>query len=520
MNMGTPDRRVRWFLLALACVAWLGCAGLALAAPAGHRLALVLGNGRYQEHPLKNAVNDAGLIAKSLKEVGFDVMLGADLSQRAMYRLIEDFRAKAQGADVALIYYAGHGVQVRGSNYLIPVDLVPRDEFDITGRSVNLDRIIDMFKAERGRVNIIVIDACRDNPFGSARSLGAKGLTEMQSRPGMFIAYSTSPGNTATDSDAPNGKNSIYSYALSNAILGPGLPVEEAFKNVRRDVLRATGGRQTPWEVTSLIVPFTFNPGGKAGRTTDATAAAPPGAGQDKRARGMPDQDDKALFDVPPEEARQQLAGMGIAWTSEAFAASIKEGDVITARLFLQGGKNVFSVVGNEAALGYLACGDGRGAMLRMLHREGIDLNRLYDRRYRIEGVWITEKTHLLHEWLSRCPKNDVAFAGELVDAGVRWPAQSTLKNYHVESWTRGAWSARDAVKVLIRGGALDPAMEHYRLYRETMTSTYTGPKGDAEFVAHIAPQDSATRRGIMQEIERELAAAAQPGGATRAMER
>jgi hypothetical protein len=466
----------------------------AAAKPAGHRLALVIGNGNYRTQPLKNAVNDANLIARTLNELGFEVVQGTDMSQRDMYRLIDEFREKAQNADVALMYYAGHGMQVRGTNYLIPVELIPKDEFDIATRSVNLDRIVDMFKTEQGRVNIIVIDACRDNPFGSTRSFGSKGLSEIQSRPGTLIAYSTSPGSTATDSAAPGGRNSIYSYALSNAIAMPGVSVEEAFKTVRREVLKATSGRQTPWEVTSLVVAFSFNPDRKAVAVTGpaaATALASSGsAATTGRARQMPVEQEEDLFYVPPEDARQELARMGVAWTGAAFAASLKEGDVITARLFVRGGKSVFDMADTEAVLGYLACGTERARMARMLYKQGIDLNRLYDRRYRIEGVTITEKSHLLHEWLSKCPDNDTAFAETLVALGVKWPTNTLLRNYYREDWVRGIWRGSESAKVLIRGGAIDPDMNNYSLYREVLRRNDDGGKQDAELTALLKPKN------------------------------
>lgn len=459
----------------------------------GHKLALVIGNSNYQTHPLKNAVNDAVLIAKTLSDVGFDVVQGTDLSQRQMYRLLDEFRDKAQSADVALIYYAGHGVQVRGTNYLIPIELVAKDEFDITSRGVNLDRIVDMFKTERGRINIIVVDACRDNPFGSARSFGSKGLAEIQSKPGTLIAYSTSPGNTATDSAAPGGGNSIYSFALANAIASPGLSIEEAFKTVRREVLRATGGKQTPWEVTSLVVSFSFNPDGKlVTRAGNGLATSSPVL-NGNRLRSVVEEAGDEPFPIPPEEARQELARMGVAWTNEAFANSVKEGDVITAKLFIQGGKSLFSMAGSQAVIGYLACGEERAKMARMLHKQGIDLNGIYDRRYRIEGVSITERMHILPEWLSECPaKDDVEFARELVSAGVKWPVDGRLEAEPIKSWAFESWRARESMKILIRAGAIDPGMNNYLIYRLLKDSRHTRAKEDAEFVALIAPKDRA----------------------------
>lgn len=472
------------------------------------RVALVIGNAAYREHPLKNPVADARLMASTLGNAGFEVMQGTDLSQREMYRLVTAFREKAETADVAVMYFAGHGVQINGTNYLIPVDLEPRSEHDVTVRAVDLDRVVELMQDGRGRVNVIVVDACRDNPFGATRSFGAKGgLGEIRSRPGTLIAYSTSPGSTAADSTAPGGRNSVYTYALANAINTPNLPVEEAFKIVRRDVLRATRGRQVPWEATSLTVAFSLNDraGGSAipaARQAAQSPAQAKGAAGSGRGLGLtPAEFDDITF-LLPEQARERLAKMGVPWSNQAFAAALKEGDGVALNLFLKGGKNVFAMAGNEAALGAVACGENRARTVQLLAHIGIDLNRVYERRYRVEGIWITGTTHLLHEWMSRCANDDEAFAQALVEAGVRWPAGAVLSTVPNEHWDKGMLVARRATLKLIAGQAFDPAFGNYRLYDTAMRWEWMNhARADRTFIAAIAPRDPRIAQRMVHDI-------------------
>jgi formylglycine-generating enzyme required for sulfatase activity len=241
----------RMALAAVLCAAW----SFGAPAQAEKRLALVIGNSAYKMAPLANAVGDARLIARRLQGLGFEVLAGHDLSLRDMKRAVRDFAAsiRAGGKDsVAFIYYAGHGVQVRGENYLIPIDANIRAEGDVDIDSLRASSIMSMLSHAETSVNIVIFDACRDNPFGYFRS-GQRGLARVDAPRGSLVAFSTSPGAKAED-----GKDghSPYAAALAQALGEPGLRIEEVFKKVRIAVLKATGGRQTPWESTSLTGEF------------------------------------------------------------------------------------------------------------------------------------------------------------------------------------------------------------------------------------------------------------------------
>ena len=225
---------------------------------AEERIALVVGNGEYESVArLQNPVADGQLMAKSLESVGFKVTLLLDSNQDSMKRAIADFgrELRSAGPDTTgLFYYAGHGVQSRGVNFLLPVDTVIHDEADLDLAGVEADWVLRQLFSARNRTNIIILDACRDNPF---KSFGEQGLAEMSAPTGTFIAYASAPGSVALDG---TGSNSPFTEALSEGILVKGQPIEQVFKQVRISVLKATEGRQTPWDSSSLTGEFFFEP--------------------------------------------------------------------------------------------------------------------------------------------------------------------------------------------------------------------------------------------------------------------
>ncbi|RMF36363.1 MAG: peptidase C14, caspase catalytic subunit p20 [Alphaproteobacteria bacterium] len=222
------------------------------------RLALVIGNSAYRHvTSLPNPAADARLIGHTLASLGFDVTLHTDIELDAMKRAIADFgrKLRAAGPDAtALFYYAGHGVQVQGANYMIPVDAQIADEADLYLTSVEMSWILRQMESARNRNSIVILDACRDNPF-TAQGLREAGLARMDAPTGSFVAYATGPGEVASDGA---GEHSPFTAALARRMVEPGVPVEEMFRTVRGDVLRATGGRQTPWDSSSLIAEFFF----------------------------------------------------------------------------------------------------------------------------------------------------------------------------------------------------------------------------------------------------------------------
>jgi Caspase domain len=231
-----------------------------LSAPAlaEKRIALVIGNGAYENVPgLANPRSDAELMATSLQNVGFQVTLITDANQFFMKTQIANFGRELRdgGPDtVGLFYYAGHGVQSRGANFLIPTDAKIQDPADLDLVGVEADWVLRQMESARNITNIVILDACRNNPFRGAGSL-SNGLAEMDAPTGSFLSYATAPGSVAVDGA---GSNSPFTSALANAIQTPGMPIEQVFKQVRVKVLEATGGRQTPWDASSLVSDFRF----------------------------------------------------------------------------------------------------------------------------------------------------------------------------------------------------------------------------------------------------------------------
>ncbi|MBR0846265.1 caspase family protein [Bradyrhizobium diazoefficiens] len=238
------------------------------------RLALVIGQSAYRTVPeLPNAANDARGMAELLGTAGFTVTAAPNLAQNEMRQAISDFagRVSASGADtVALVFYAGHGLQIDGENYLVPVDLDPKREADIPLQGVRLNDLLNTLGALPTRARIFMLDACRNNPFPALGGAG-RGLAIVDTKagaPGSFISYSTSPGAEAEDG---SGADSPYTSAALSVARQPNLPIEEVFKRIRIAVAQSTDGRQIPWESSSLTTDFKF--------FGDAGQPAAPGAG-------------------------------------------------------------------------------------------------------------------------------------------------------------------------------------------------------------------------------------------------
>ena len=229
-------------------------------APTSDRVALVIGNGDYKHvTPLANTINDAVVMADALKSLGFELVGGkaqTNLDKNGLDNVIRKFGETIRGKRVAFLYYAGHGVQVDGRNYLIPTSANVAAKTDVKYELVNVDNVLDDMNASGTQVNIIVLDACRNNPFGD-RGLrgGASGLAGMDAPSGTLIAYATSPGKTASDGF---GKNSPYTESLARIIREPGLDIEDVFREVGKDVQLKTAGVQVPWKMDSLTEKFYF----------------------------------------------------------------------------------------------------------------------------------------------------------------------------------------------------------------------------------------------------------------------
>jgi hypothetical protein len=254
--------------------------GLALSAYAGPspspdgppRHALVIGNSAYRTLPLVNPVNDARAIAQTLEKLGFRVTQLENSSQSAMYEAIRSFGDSLKSGGVGLFYYAGHGVQIKGHNYLLPVDSVIDREDEVAYKAVDAQQILDKMESAKNPLNIVILDACRNNPFARSSRSAAVGLAPMDAPVGSLIAFATAPGAEASDG---KGKHGVYTQQLLQYMTQPGLKVEDVFKRARLGVRQATSGKQIPWENTSLEGDFYFvapTAGTAATATTDPAA--------------------------------------------------------------------------------------------------------------------------------------------------------------------------------------------------------------------------------------------------------
>jgi len=225
------------------------------------RIALVIGNSQYRTAPLRNPVNDAQAMKNALQNLDFEVLFYSNLSQKQMKRAINRFGQKIRTSGVVgLFYYAGHAMEVKGVNYLIPVDAEIQKEPDVELDSVKLARVTIKMKSAGNRMNIIILDACRDDPFSDIRSFfrsmtKTRGLARITAPYGTFIAFATAPGSVAADGEGANG---LYTEELIKAISVPGRKIEDLFKHVRKKVFEKSNGSQTPWDEISIVDDFYF----------------------------------------------------------------------------------------------------------------------------------------------------------------------------------------------------------------------------------------------------------------------
>jgi len=223
----------------------------------GKRIALVVGNGNYKIRPLKNSKNDADDFSRSLKATGFEVIDLRDATLPQMRTAVRQFGDRLINNDVGLVYYSGHGVEVKGRNYFIPVNADIQREDEIADQGLDVSLILEKMSTAGKGVNILIVDACRDDPFGRSFRSSSRGLAQMDAPRGTIIAYATSPGKVASDGD-PRERNSPYTKHLVKAMQSPNKPIEQVFKEVRRAVQDETKNQQTPWENTSLSGDFFF----------------------------------------------------------------------------------------------------------------------------------------------------------------------------------------------------------------------------------------------------------------------
>ena len=266
------------YLLSWLLIAFVALISTAHPASAQRRTALVIGNSAYSFSPLRNPANDAADVAEALRGTGFNVMLKLDTDRSAMSDAIRSFGETLKtNKGMGLFFFAGHGVQINGENYLVPVGDSFASETDLTSRAVKATEVVDAMAAAGNYLNIIVLDACRDNGLGRSTT---RGLSRIDSNARLFISYSTSPGSVAQDG---TGRNSPYTKYLTEAIGLPDLTLEQTFKNTLKGVYQETRGKQTPWISSSFFGDFIFRAGAqqaaieadKAPGGPDITASSP-----------------------------------------------------------------------------------------------------------------------------------------------------------------------------------------------------------------------------------------------------
>ena len=220
------------------------------------RTALIIGNSNYKISPLNNPVNDAQDIANTLQKQYFHITLLTNASQKEMETAIYKFGKRLQKkGGVGLFYFAGHGMQINGSNYLVPVDAEVETASDVKYEAIDAGRVLGKMEDADNDLNIVILDACRNNPFHRSFRSAAQGLAQMDAPTGSIIAYATAPGNVAADG---NGRNGIYTQNLILRMQEPGISIEQVFKNVRKNVVAQTESKQVPWESSSLTGNFFF----------------------------------------------------------------------------------------------------------------------------------------------------------------------------------------------------------------------------------------------------------------------
>ncbi|MGY4503402.1 hypothetical protein ACVWYH_007359 [Bradyrhizobium sp. GM24.11] len=265
------------------------------------RVALVIGNSNYQNAPqLANPDSDAQSMAQFLNSAGFEVISATDLGQNDMLRVVQDFSAKvsARGPNtVAMVYYAGHGVQLAGENYLVPVDAKVSNQTDLVNDSVRLVDVMSTLETIPSRMRIVILDACRNNPFPNVNDAG-RGLAIVDAPNGSIVGYSTAPGAEALDG---SGGHSPYTQAFLNVAREPNVPIEQLFKRVRLQVNQSTSGAQIPWESSSLTSDFTF-----FGDTAVAANRAPVNAPVVQMASNLPSRSTRQAYDYVVSEGRPE----------------------------------------------------------------------------------------------------------------------------------------------------------------------------------------------------------------------
>lgn len=319
----------------------------------GKRVALVIGNDNYINlQRLSNSANDARDMAVVLRSLSFDVIEQENANRETFESAVDQFIHQIHPSDIALFYYSGHGMQIRGENYLAAVDLTAQNEIQARNRALKASEILEEMEASGATLNIVILDACRDNPFGSSRSIGGQGLAQMNAGGGALIAYATAPGRVADDNR--QGRNGLYTYYLLQALRQPGLPLERVFKTAGAQVQQASGGRQVPWISSSYDGEFYFSEGdhsvmANAAQSVANTVTTGPApdleAWEAIRSSKSPELFEQFLREYPSSQyagaARLKLAALNRAGTSGILGGAPTEAANPPASGLAEGGNRV-----------------------------------------------------------------------------------------------------------------------------------------------------------------------------------
>jgi uncharacterized caspase-like protein len=331
-----------WWSLALVLLAQMLCVtgSWAQGGAAERRTALVIGNSAYRKSPLVNPVNDAQAMAATLGSLGFTVTKIENASKSQMADAIRKFGDGIKQGGVGLFYFAGHGVQVNGENFLIPVDDDIQEKEQVATKGVEARLVLQAMGNARNRLNVVILDACRNNPFaqsasralvatgtdGRARSDSASGLAPMEALVGTLIAFATAPESVAADG---SGKNGVYTENLLRNISEPGLRIEDVFKRTRFGVRQETNGRQVPWENTSLEGDFYFVAPVPGSTVASGSVAPSTATAREQQASLQPNRSDS-----PPAKPSRSPSGFSFSREEEKDrAAQFGKADEIRARL-------------------------------------------------------------------------------------------------------------------------------------------------------------------------------------------
>ncbi len=355
----------RFVRLSLLCSCLQVCLLLVLAAPAHaeRRVALVIGNGAYKAGPLKNPVNDARDMAASLKGLGFEVILRENAGLAQMEQAVDQFWISLKKGGVGLFFFAGHGLQVKGVNYLVPVDVNIQVEQDVKVRCLDVNLVLGRMEDAGNPLNLVILDACRNNPFARAWRNAGQGLAKMDAPAGTLIAYATAPDSVAADGA---GKNGVYTSHLLRFMHTPGLTIENVLKQTRVAVLNETSRKQIPWESSSLTGDFYFSGPGKG-------AAAPQPLAQPAPAAPAP----------PPE--------LALGATSKAPPASLRPGEIWTEPVT---GMEFVWVPGGEYEMGCGPWAEGTGSFMGACYPDERPVHTV-----RVKGFWMARHAVTQGQW-------------------------------------------------------------------------------------------------------------------------